>query len=93
MRVTAGLPPFKGEDFSISKVNGHTNGYLQETEPVTTEAVNGNLVGKKTTIPNDVPMEQEVLLNGNAPELPKAAQDSIGPEPLVNGQSPVNTVH
>ncbi|KAK3171309.1 hypothetical protein OEA41_003393 [Lepraria neglecta] len=92
-RMTAGLHPFKGEDFSISKVNGHTNGHLPETEPVTTEAVNGNLVGKKATIPNDVPIEQEVLLDGNAPELPKAAQGSIGPEQLVNGHSPVDTVH
>ena len=25
MRVTAGLPPFKGEDFSLKKSNGYSN--------------------------------------------------------------------
>ena len=25
MRITAGLPPFKGEDFSLKKANGYSN--------------------------------------------------------------------
>jgi hypothetical protein len=30
MRVTAGLPAFKGEDFSLKKANGHSNASVDE---------------------------------------------------------------
>ena len=64
MRVTAGLPPFKGEDFSLATTNGQPEGEAPSVNGAeTAPSVNGNIEGKKAVVTNG--HIAEGLVNGH----------------------------
>lgn len=70
MRVTAGLPPFKGEDFSIARpvqTNGHAEGEVPQAGADAEGAANSHVVGKKDVAHQANGVASEGLVNGDRP--------------------------
>ncbi len=70
MRVTAGLPPFKGEDFSISQptqTNGHTGGEVPRVGAGERGVLNNHVAGKKDGAHQPMGVTSEELVNGDRP--------------------------
>lgn len=90
MRVTAGLPPFKGEDFSLAlKTDGHTNGEIIEPRPGIMSAGNEYVPSKQTGMSNGIvtsELQQELMLNSVATEKAQVAPNGAASEQLINSQ-------